>query len=68
MYNAANEVCVEAFCAGELSFLGIVDTVTAVVDEHLAGTANDAELSVDVVLSADAWARKRAAQLIAGAS
>lgn len=68
VYNAANEVCVEAFCAGELSFLGIVDTVTAVVDDHLAGTANDAELSVDVVLSADAWARKRAAQLIAGAS
>ena len=34
--NAANEVCVDAFRAGVLPFLGIVDTVAAVLDEHLA--------------------------------
>src|SRR4051794_16104204 len=31
VYNAANEECVSAFLAGRLPFLGIVDTVAAVV-------------------------------------
>ena len=64
VYNAANEICVDAFCERRLGFLGIVDTVTAVVDEHLAGAANQAPMSVDSVLDADAWARRRAAELI----
>ena len=64
VYNAANEICVDAFCERRLGFLGIVDTVTAVVDEHLAGAANQTPLSVDSVLDADAWARRRAAELI----
>ena len=34
VYNAANEVCVEAFLAGRLPFAGIVDTVAQVVSEH----------------------------------
>jgi 1-deoxy-D-xylulose-5-phosphate reductoisomerase len=73
--NAANEVCVEAFRAGELAFLGIVDTVTRVVEEHLVhrdaadngvpstGTAD--ALTVDDVLAADHWARERAAAMTA---
>lgn len=36
VYNAANEVCVDAFHDGALAFLGITDTVAAVVAEHLA--------------------------------
>lgn len=65
VYNAANEVCVEAFVARNLDFLGIVDTVTAVVEEHLADpdTANR-ELTLDGVLKADRWARERAAALV----
>lgn len=64
VFNAANEVCVDAFCDGRLGFLGIVDTVEAVVNEHLAsGHVPDADLSVDAVLAADAWARRRAAEL-----
>ncbi|WP_433253670.1 1-deoxy-D-xylulose-5-phosphate reductoisomerase [Streptosporangium sp. CA-135522] len=59
VYNAANEVCVEAFLAGRLPFLGIVDTVAAVVAEH---TVTEAE-SVAEVLEADAWARIRAREL-----
>ncbi|WP_040320095.1 1-deoxy-D-xylulose-5-phosphate reductoisomerase [Aeromicrobium marinum] len=60
VYNAANEVCVDAFVAGDLDFLGIVDTVAAVVDEHLADRdAATAELTLDGVLEADAWARRR---------
>lgn len=58
--NAANEVCVDAFIAGELDFLGIVDTVAEVVEEHLADPESaEGSLSVDRVLKADAQARER---------
>ncbi len=68
VFNAANEVCVDAFCAGRLSFLGIVDTVDAVVEQHLAdGHVPTDALSVDAVLGADAWARVRAAELTGAA-
>ena len=67
VYNAANEVCVDAFCDGRIGFLAIVDTVTAVVEEHLADGAAPDPLSVDAVLAADAWGRARAAELIGGA-
>lgn len=66
VFNAANEVCVDAFCDGRLGFLGIVATVEAVVTEHLAsGHVPDAALTVDAVLDADAWARRRASEVIA---
>ena len=63
--NAANEVCVDAFVAGDLDFLGIVDTVAAVVDEHLADPeVATRELTLDAVLEADAEARRRATTLV----
>lgn len=72
VFNAANEVCVDAFCAGRLSFTGIVDTVAEVVNDHLSGTGDghlrDDELTVDGVLAADAWARERATERIGGRS
>jgi 1-deoxy-D-xylulose-5-phosphate reductoisomerase len=61
VYNAANEVCVEAFRAGRIGFLRIVDTVAQVVSEHQS-TARDA-VTVDDVLAADRWARVRAQEL-----
>jgi 1-deoxy-D-xylulose-5-phosphate reductoisomerase len=61
VYNAANEVCVDAFHDGAIGFLDIVDTVERVVEEHGGGDAT----SVDGVLAADAWARARTADLIA---
>ena len=68
VYNAANEVCVDAFCRGAIGFLDIVDTVAAVVDDHVAaGWLPDAALSVDAVLAADAWARGRATERTEGA-
>lgn len=63
VYNAANEVCVAAFTAGELPFLGIVDTIAEVVAAHADRTA-DRDLTLDGVLAADAWARRRAAELL----
>lgn len=70
VYNAANEECVDAFCNGRLGFLGIVDTIAALVDEHLgtstgrgAFVGND-DLTLEAVLDADAWARERAREVI----
>ena len=69
VYNAANEICVDAFCAGQIGFLDIVDTVEAVVMEHLGdGHVADADLTVDAVLAADAWARSRALERVSGAA
>jgi 1-deoxy-D-xylulose-5-phosphate reductoisomerase len=62
VYNAANEVCVEAFRQGRLRFVGIVDTVAKILDQH-AVTRDDvpsgSSLTVDDVLAADAWARNQ---------
>lgn len=66
VFNAANEVCVDAFMAGDLDFLGIVDTVAEIVDDHLADPeAATGDLSVERVLEADARARERARQVVA---
>ncbi len=62
VFNAANEVAVDAFRAGELSFTGIVDTVGAVVDDHTPVVGQ--EFSLEAVSAADAWARVRARELI----
>lgn len=64
VYNAANEVCVDAFCRGDLEFSGIVDVVADVVEAHLAQPAPE-PLSVASVLAADASARDAAAIRIA---
>jgi len=61
VYNAANEVCVEAFLRGRLRFAGIIDTVARVVSEH--DWSGRAEVTLDDVLAADDWARGRAREL-----
>ena len=61
VYNAANEVCVEAFLSGRLRFGRIIDTVAQVVSE-LSDSGGDAVTLADV-LAADGWARERAAEL-----
>ena len=60
VYNAANEVCVEAFRTGALAFVDIVDTVGRVLHSRPVGSETD--LTVDDVLAADAWARASAAE------
>jgi 1-deoxy-D-xylulose-5-phosphate reductoisomerase len=62
-YNAANEVCVEAFLAGRLPFLGIVDTVARVVSEH--SDDGGGAVTLADVLAVDGWARTRARELTA---
>jgi 1-deoxy-D-xylulose-5-phosphate reductoisomerase len=56
--NAANEVAVERFLAGELPFTAIVDMVKRVLDRHSGEIS--AIASVDDALHWDAWARNEA--------
>ncbi|HEY0142567.1 MAG TPA: 1-deoxy-D-xylulose-5-phosphate reductoisomerase [Thermoanaerobaculia bacterium] len=56
--NAANEIAVERFLAGELPFMGIVDIVERVLERH-AGNVQ-AIGSVDDALAWDGWARNEA--------
>jgi 1-deoxy-D-xylulose-5-phosphate reductoisomerase len=53
--NAANEVAVERFLAGELPFTGIVEVVNRVLEQHAPEAA--AIDSIDDALRFDAWAR-----------
>ena len=56
--NAANEIAVERFLAGELPFVAIVDIVRRVLDRHSGNVS--AVTSVDEALHWDAWARNEA--------
>ncbi|MCW2868636.1 MAG: 1-deoxy-D-xylulose-5-phosphate reductoisomerase, partial [Marmoricola sp.] len=79
VYNAANEVCVQAFRDGRLGFVEIVDTVGRVLAAHGADAPGEATgrgvrspadrsvqqpLTVEDVLAADAWARAQARTLL----
>jgi len=63
VYNAANEQAVTAFHEGRLTFLGIVDTISRVVDAHEPPSA----LTVETLAEAESWARRTADALIARA-
>jgi len=60
VFNAANEVAVDAFCEGKLSFLGITKLVSDVMDQHQVITQPD----LTQILESDQWARRHAAVLI----
>jgi 1-deoxy-D-xylulose-5-phosphate reductoisomerase len=62
VYNAANEVAVEAFRAGRLEFRRIVPTIADVIALH--DVPSGEQLTVDDVLAADAWARSEATRLV----
>ncbi|HWU32945.1 MAG TPA: 1-deoxy-D-xylulose-5-phosphate reductoisomerase [Marmoricola sp.] len=67
VFNAANEVCVQAFRDERLPFPVIVDTVTEVVDlcdGVVASQQSASKLTIDDVLQADAWARQEAQALV----
>jgi 1-deoxy-D-xylulose-5-phosphate reductoisomerase len=78
VFNAANEECVEAFHDGRITFLDILGIVAHVLGEHaglrqahssLADGVGSrlvavGDLTLEVVLAADAWARQRAGQLV----
>jgi 1-deoxy-D-xylulose-5-phosphate reductoisomerase len=58
VFNAANEVAVDAFRGGRLPFPGIWKCVTAVMDAHQV----QASSTLEAVVAADRWARGQAAE------
>lgn len=66
VYNAANEVAVDAFFAGRIAFPHIVDVVAQVLSLFDAdGNHPQPPTTVEAVLEADARARSLAAEVIA---
>jgi 1-deoxy-D-xylulose-5-phosphate reductoisomerase len=73
--NAANEECVDAFHERRIGFNAITDIIEAVLAEHISDQVSGGhvgsqmvsadDLTLDAVLAADRWARKRAAELAA---
>jgi 1-deoxy-D-xylulose-5-phosphate reductoisomerase len=76
VFNGADEACVAAFLAGQISFTSIVEIIGRVLREHLAdggparprGSAfmDGNNVSLSDVLAADSWARERARMMVAG--
>ena len=64
VFNAANEVAVDAFRAGQLPFPGIWQCVAAVMDAHRVQPSS----TLEAVVAADHWAREKAATCCAGNS
>ena len=63
--NGANEVAVAAFLAGELSFLGIVEFVSEVLQVHLTTNfVSDHDLTIEEVLKAADWAQQHGRELL----
>jgi 1-deoxy-D-xylulose-5-phosphate reductoisomerase len=60
VYNAANEVAVAAFLAGELGFSGIPEVIEAALEAHNPCSAD----SLETVLAADVEARGAARRAI----
>ncbi len=57
VFNAANEVAVEAFLAGRLPFVAIARSVESVLSAHENASAD----SLEAILEADRWAREYSA-------
>jgi 1-deoxy-D-xylulose-5-phosphate reductoisomerase len=64
VFNAANEEAVAAFLEGRISFRGIVETVSAVLETSSGWRADPT--TVEDVLAAEDWARSRANELLGG--
>ena len=62
VFNAANEIAVAAFRAGQIPFPGIWQCVAAVMDTHQAQPCS----TLAAVVTADHWARQTAASWCAG--
>jgi 1-deoxy-D-xylulose-5-phosphate reductoisomerase len=62
VFNAANEVAVDAFRSEKIPFPGIWKCVAAVMDAHSVEPSD----TLDSVVAADLWARETAAAFVAG--
>ena len=62
--NASNEVAVKAFLEGRLSFLGIVETVSAVVGRFTPSLPPGKTVSLEDVIDAQRWAVAEATKAV----
>lgn len=62
--NAANEVAVDSFCAGRISFPGITETVARTMEAHQFV----AHPAFEEIITADEWARRAALEFVCRAS
>ena len=62
VFNAANEVAVDAFVEGRISFPGIWRVVGETMERHATGPA----ASLEEIIEADAWARRTASGFCGG--
>jgi 1-deoxy-D-xylulose-5-phosphate reductoisomerase len=60
VFNAANEIAVAAFLAGELPFPGIAELIERVLAAHEPVTVD----AVETVIAADIWARAQAQRIL----
>lgn len=60
VFNAANEAAVAAFLAGRMPFGRIAEVIDVVLAAHTVTPAD----SLDAVRTADAWARRRAGEVL----
>lgn len=58
-FNAANEAAANAFLAGRVSFLGIQESVEAIMERHIAEPA-----TLESLLKTDRWAREEFERLV----
>jgi len=63
--NAANEVAVAAFLAGQVNFLDIAAVIDTVMQQNSGDGSMSASLTLDDINAADALARRRAHQAVA---
>ncbi|RYX80587.1 1-deoxy-D-xylulose-5-phosphate reductoisomerase [bacterium] len=64
VFNAANEVAVEAFLNGSTHFYGITDCIAATLERLPTATRRADSLRLEDVLEADSWARETACSLL----
>lgn len=60
VFNAANEAAVAAFLAGRVKFTSIMELVERCVDEHEVSLC----VTLEELLEADAWARRKVSELV----
>jgi 1-deoxy-D-xylulose-5-phosphate reductoisomerase len=56
LLNAADEVCVEAFLKGQLTF----DRIPQVIETVIGAEAEFSSLTIEEILAADSWGRQKA--------
>ena len=60
VFNAANEIAVDACCEEQTSFIGIAELVTEVMNRHKVIEGP----KLEEILQADQWARQTSKDLI----